>query len=104
MMKSIPSTWDETIVLPPSEIGEIAVFARRSGRTWFLAVLNGLTTRTVKIPLSFLGDNEYRTMLLRDNKDDAAALEVEKKSLKRSDSLAIDLPAGGGFIARFSKQ
>ena len=28
MIKSIPSVWDETIVLPPSEIGEIAVFAR----------------------------------------------------------------------------
>ena len=30
MIKSIPSVWDETIVLPPSEIGEIAVFARRT--------------------------------------------------------------------------
>src|SRR5213075_761811 len=38
MIKSIPSTWDETIVLPPSEIGELAIFARRHGTTWFLAV------------------------------------------------------------------
>lgn len=104
MIKSIPSIWDETIVLPPSEIGEIAAFARRSGNVWFLAILNGLTTRTVKIPLSFLGENEYRVLLLRDNKDDAAALEVENKNLKRSDTLAIELRAGGGFIARFSKQ
>ena len=24
MIKSIPATWDDTIVLPPSEIGELA--------------------------------------------------------------------------------
>jgi alpha-glucosidase len=104
MMKSIPSTWDETIVLPISEIGEIAAFARRSGDTWFLAILNGLIARTVEIPLSFLGEKEYRAMLLRDSSDDAAALEVENKNLRRSDSLAIKLRPGGGFIARFSKR
>ena len=38
MIKSIPPTWDETIVLPPSAIGEVAVMARRKGDTWFLAV------------------------------------------------------------------
>jgi len=103
MMKSIPSVWDETIVLPPSEIGEIAVFARRSGDTWFLTILNGLTAKIVNIPLSFLSEGEYRAMLIRDSKDDPAAVEVENKNLKRSDSLAIELPAGGGFIGRFSK-
>src|SRR5205823_10890599 len=41
MIRSIPSVWDETIVLPPSEIGEIAVFARRQGSIWFLAIMNG---------------------------------------------------------------
>jgi alpha-glucosidase len=31
MIKSIPSVWDETIVLPGSEIGEVAALARRKG-------------------------------------------------------------------------
>jgi hypothetical protein len=31
-IKSIPSTWDETHVLPFSEIGEVAAFARRHGK------------------------------------------------------------------------
>ena len=103
MMKSIPAVWDETRVLPPSEIGEVAVFARRNGDVWFLAILNGPTARSVNIPLPFLGENEYRALLLRDKKDDPAALEVEDRNAKRSDSLAIELSAGGGFIARFSK-
>src|SRR6185436_10045375 len=43
MIKSIPAVWDETNVLPGSEIGEVAIFARRTGTTWFLAVMNGVT-------------------------------------------------------------
>src|SRR5207248_411343 len=30
LMKAIPAAWDETVVLPLSEIGEVAAFARRS--------------------------------------------------------------------------
>lgn len=103
MMKAIPAVWDETIVLPPSEIGEVAVFARRSDDAWFLAILNGPTVRKVSIPLSFLGEGEYQGLLVRDKKDDAETLDIENKSLKRSDSLAIEMPGGGGFIARFLK-
>ena len=51
----LPSTWDETRVLPPSEIGQVAVFARRKGTTWYLSVLNGPNTTQLSIPLSFLG-------------------------------------------------
>ena len=47
LIKSIPSVWDETRVLPPSAIGEAAVFARRSGERWFVGALNGLASRTL---------------------------------------------------------
>jgi alpha-glucosidase len=104
MIKSIPAVWDETIVLPVSEIGEIAAFARRSGNTWFLAIVNGPEAKTINIPLSFLGKDEYRAMLVRDNKSDAAAVEVENTTSKSRDTLVIELSDGGGFIARFSKQ
>jgi alpha-glucosidase len=104
MVKGIPSVWDETIVLPSSEIGEVAVFARRSGNTWFLAVMNGPSGRTIKVPLAFLGKGKYRALLLRDRTDEAAALRVEKATLGRGDSLTIAMREGGGFIARFRKE
>jgi alpha-glucosidase len=103
MMKSIPAVWDETIVLPVSEIGELAAFARRSGDTWFLAILNGPAARQIQIPLSFLGQGEYRALLIRDRKDDAAAVQVENTTARNGESIAIELREGGGFIARFSK-
>jgi alpha-glucosidase len=101
MIKSIPSVWDETLVLPPSAIGEIALFARRTGRVWFLAILNGATARKVQIPLSFLGRGEYRTTLLRDLPDDTAAQTDLNVAMQRSNSLTIELRSGGGFIGRF---
>ena len=101
LIKSIPSVWDETVVLPVSEIGEIAAFARRRGKTWFLAILNGPTAKNVNIPLSFLGPGEHKAMLVRDKMDDAAAVVVESASFRNRDTLKIDMRAGGGFIARF---
>jgi alpha-glucosidase len=104
MIKSIPSVWDETIVLPPSEIGEVAVFARRRGNTWFVAAMNGTTARKVRIPLTFLGEGDYRALLVRDDSENAAAVRIENATLKRGDSLVLDLREGGGFVGRFTRE
>jgi alpha-glucosidase len=107
VIKSIPSCWDETVVLPVSEIRQVAAFARRSGNTWFLAVTNGSTARNVRIDLaSFLKGPQpqggrpvpYLATLLRDTAD-PASLKVEHVTLSATDSLSIDLHSGGGFVA-----
>jgi alpha-glucosidase len=100
VIRSIPSVWDETIVLSVSEIGELAAFARRNGSTWFLAMMNGATAKTVKIPLAFLGNGKYQAILVRDLQDEAAAVKIENAILSRSDALTIELRAGGGFVAK----
>jgi alpha-glucosidase len=102
LIKSIPSVWDETIALPPSRIGELAAFARRRKSTWFLAIMNGPTGKSLDVPLSFLGGGKYQTMLVRDLADEPAAVRIEKSEVKRNQSLAIELRPGGGFIGRFS--
>jgi len=111
VLKSIPSYWDETVVLPVSEIRQVAAFARRSGDTWFLAITNGSTARNVHIDLSaFLGRGSqpggrasaYHATLIRDTVE-AAAVKIEHLTLAPSDSLSVDLSSGGGFVARFKK-
>jgi alpha-glucosidase len=104
MIQSIPAVWDETIVLPMSEIGEVAASARRYGKTWFLAILNGPTARNLQVPLSFLGNGEYESMIVRDRPGESAAVMIENATARRSDSLKIELSDGGGFIARFSQK
>jgi alpha-glucosidase len=111
VLKSIPSYWDETVVLPVSEIREVAAFARRSGDTWFLAITNGSTARNVRIDLSaFLGRvpqqggraASYHATLIRDA-GEAAAVKMEHVTLGASDGLWVDLHSGGGFVARFKR-
>jgi alpha-glucosidase len=102
LIKSIPSVWDETIVLKDSEIGELAGFARRRGQTWFLAIMNGPQTKSLRIPLSFLGRAKYESMLVRDRMDEAAAVEIQRDSLSKIDTIEIPMRVGGGFIGRFS--
>jgi len=103
LIKSIPSVWDETVVLPPSEIGELAAFARRNGNTWFLAIMNGpASQKRIEVPLTFLNRRTSGAVLVKDNLDNPAAVEIEKVQVQSRQPLSITMRAGGGFIARFS--
>jgi alpha-glucosidase len=101
LIKTIPSTWDETIVLPQSEIGELAGFARRSGSVWFVGVMNGLAGRTIRVPLRFLAGKKCQATLVRDEMDNPAAVKIDNALMVRGESLTIRMRAGGGFVARF---
>ena len=102
MIKSIPATWEETRVLPPSEVGEVAVFARRSRRSWFLAILNGPAARKVELPLSFLGSGEHIALVVSDDQADSTKVNVREAKLRSTDMITVDLRSGGGYVARFS--
>src|SRR5262249_16344119 len=73
VIKNNPATWDETIVLPGSEIGELAAFARRKGNTWFVAVMNGTQPKKIKIPLTFLKSGTYKATVVSDDTSNPAA-------------------------------
>src|SRR5713226_48618 len=93
LIKGIPSVWDETIVLGLSEIGELAAFARRRSDSWFVGIMNGETEKTIRVPLSFLAKEKYEAMLVRDQKDDPAAVKIENSFVSRRDSLTIEMRA-----------
>jgi alpha-glucosidase len=101
IIKSIPATWDETIVLKGSAIGEAAVFARRKGNVWFLAVMNGNQPRKFNISLSFL-KGKYDTWIAKDGATPNSVI-MENRLYNNTETIILDLQAGGGFIARFSK-
>jgi alpha-glucosidase len=103
IIKSIPSVWDETIVLPGSEIGELAIYARRKGGTWFLAIMNGVPPRHIKISLNFLNDGKYQTKIVKDDPANSASVKLQDASYSAKDKIELDLVSGGGFVARFSK-
>ena len=119
VIKQIPSVWDQTVVLEPSAIGEVAVYARRKGSQWFLAVMNGAEARTVTIDLSFLGrDKTYEATLVRDKIPAETLVSFAQKRLSFgsksgvqintlppstfNDKLIVDLLPAGGFVAIFN--
>jgi alpha-glucosidase len=104
VIKHIPSSWDETIVLPGSEIGEIAAFARRKNNTWFVAVMNGTQPRKVRIPLSFLKQGKFNAKTVSDDATNSAAVVMGNAVYTPGDVIELDLRAGGGFITEIIKQ
>jgi alpha-glucosidase len=103
MIKNIPAVWDETIVLPPSEIGELAILARRAGPAWFLVALNGPNAKTADIPVSFLGAGDHSVSEITDDPGNRDAVRSHQRRISSRDSIRLDLAAGGGYIARFSR-
>jgi alpha-glucosidase len=101
VIKSVPSTWDETRVLTGSEIGELVLMARRKGDMWFLAMMNGPGARTIRVPLTFLGPARYQGTFVRDAAADGSALRVESIVHTNGDTITLDLQSGGGLLARF---
>ena len=103
MVKQIPVLWDETLILPQSKIGELALMARRSGNTWFLVALNGGSAKTLTLNPSFLGTGNYYGDLLQDDETDAAKAWIKASSFNKGSHITLTLSAGGGFIGRFYK-
>jgi alpha-glucosidase len=103
VIKLIPATWDETIVLPGSEIGQLAAYARRKGSMWFIAVMNGVNEKSMRIPLTFLNANKtYETIIVKDQPNDSAAVLVEHGRHRASEVIELKLTSGGGYVALFT--
>ena len=104
LIQSIPSIWDQTVVLPQSKIGELVIYARRKRNIWFLAAMNGLhESKMITVNLSFLKDGLYKISAMKDDKEvQANALFETTESSSRS-SIIIHLNPEGGFAARFDK-
>lgn len=100
---SIPTVWDETIVLPQSEIGTLSLLARRQGTTWYLTALNGAASRQLPVSLAFLGKGTYQALTLADSLDSPANATINRAAVTRQTSLPLSLQAGGGYLGIFRK-
>lgn len=104
IVKTLPTVWDETRVLPESKIGELAILARRCGGAWFLGVVNGEAGREFRLPLSFLANGSYEAVVVKDGQDSPLTVIGTHERVTAGSFLDVRMPAGGGFVARFSAQ
>ena len=94
---NIPTMWDETIVLSPSEVGECVLMARRKGADWYIAGMAGEKAVETTVPLSFLGKGTYSLTTLSDGDD--RQCQMNRGELQRGDVLPVKMAMGGGFLA-----
>lgn len=98
VLTAIHPIWEETRVLAGSEPGKVVAEARRSGRQWFIAVMNGGDATTLDIPLDFLGAGAWQATELRDSKSQPDAWERREGKATRSDHIRLEIAARGGFV------
>jgi alpha-glucosidase len=99
VLKALPAVWDETRVLPGSEIGELSLFARRNGNDWFIGGINDLTPRREQIALNFLGKGDYKLVELADNPDRNDAFARTERKVTNKDTLILPFRKDGGYVA-----
>jgi alpha-glucosidase len=101
MVRTMPPVWDETHVLPGSRIGELAALARRSGKEWYVGVINGGGARTYTIDFSFLGKGSHQADFFADFQEDTMKFDIKRSvTVTRKTTQMIHLNPGGGFTAR----
>lgn len=101
VLKAIPAVWDETIVLPGSDPGTLAAFARRSGSDWFVGILNGPTATTLDVSLGFLGAGDWDSIQLGDVSGRADGWDRQEGTVTASDSVQVNLASRGGWVGWF---
>jgi len=99
VLKALPAVWDETLVLPGSDIGELAAFARRQNDQWFTGAINGTAPRRESVSLNFLAKGWYRLVELADHPDRPDDFSRSVRPAKRDDRLLLPLRKDGGYVA-----
>lgn len=105
LLGKIPTTWDETII-PEAKLGEYIISARQKDQDWYLGGMTNWTKRSLEIPLSFLDDGSYKAIICADgiNADrHAADYLITEKTVRKSDTLSINMAPGGGYMAFIQK-
>jgi alpha-glucosidase len=96
-LRELPTTWDETRFVDGYP-GQLAVLARRKGKRWYVAAINGRDSdQTLKLDLAFAGDGNW-TMIA-----DGEEGGTREETVKLAENGVVELnlrPNGGAVLLR----
>lgn len=108
-IRDVPTDWEKTKVLD-AVIGDYIVTARqeRNGSDWYLGAITDENSRTLEVPLSFLGKGTWTAQIYADGSDadfetNPISVEYSEKKVKATDVLTLRLATSGGCAIRFKK-
>ncbi|TWT30463.1 Retaining alpha-galactosidase precursor [Posidoniimonas corsicana] len=96
--REVPTVWDETRVLE-GEIGAYATIARRSGKQWFVGMINANQPRNASLPLDFLPPGaKFDATLYYDDPDAPTRTHVglRRQQVTAGSTIDVELPVAGG--------
>ena len=101
-LKIVPTTWD-TIHFIGGYPGDYIALAKRSGKDWFIGVMNNSKKKEITIPLDFISAESSKIDIWADAEDaDISPTNLTTKTLevKQGEKLRIKLADNGGWVAR----
>jgi hypothetical protein len=94
-LRTVPCVWDETRFVA-GHPGKFVVLARRSGRTWYLAGINGEDSlRTVRVKLPFQPKGQAVMLYDTENRKEYSSKQIE---LDPSGEIELALQPFGGVV------
>ena len=106
LLGSLPTLWDETIVVD-GKVGDYIITARRKGTDWYIAGMCDWKARDVKLNFDFLEEGQYNATICKDgiNADRYASdySLTYSNIIKKNDQVTIHLAPGGGFLMKLKK-
>lgn len=101
-IKSLPASFDKTVVFPESEFGKYVSIGKMKDNNWFIAGINS-QNKTVRQHFklkSFLKKGIYFMEMWFDTDE---GLKSEYQALQEYDEVYVDVPANRGYVIRFSR-
>jgi alpha-glucosidase len=103
---SLPTIWDETIILEAS-LGKYILEVRKNGDNWYIASMNDWSPKEFSVSLAFLNTGRYRLESASDGINAARNpqdYKLSKSEVTQNDTITVTLAPGGGFVARIIKE
>jgi len=99
-MQEVPVVWDETRFIDGFP-GKLVVLARRSGKTWYIAGINGENVEKIlRLDLPFLNDNQTATIIT--DGDDNRSFSTRDITIVPGKKIELTIRGNGGFVIRFN--
>jgi alpha-glucosidase len=97
----IPASWDDTRVVAES-VGEFVAIARRDRDAWHVGAMTDRKSRTLTIPLKFLGPGRYTADLWLDDLAANHGLLRKEAIVTMEGEVTVDLAPSGGAYLKFT--
>ncbi|MDR2839716.1 MAG: glycoside hydrolase family 97 protein [Paludibacter sp.] len=93
-MKTVPTTWDETIFIDGYP-GKYVVLARRNGEKWYIAGVNAeKQTKKITLKLDFLKEKN----LTKFTDEKGLLPKTENVKLNKNNEITVEIQSNGGIV------